>query len=201
MPPPSEITSLLELIESALRGSIIAIVVLIFLIMLVAIIITWRISGWKTIVDSNQTSLSNSLKALEENLTKFMEEMRDDVKKIFHALPQDTTKTSSPITLTDLGIEIAKEIKANEVVEKRAKLFISRATDMPPYEIQEMCFNYVEDELINDSDIQEDYRNLLDTRVKTSAFQHGLEVNQVLRVIGVLLRDKVLEAKGLALPD
>ncbi len=201
MPPTSEIISLLELIESALRGSIIAIVVLVFLIMLVAIFITWKIAGWKTLVDSNQTFLSNSLKTLEENLTKFMEEMREDVKKIFHALPQDTTKMSSPITLTDLGKQIAEEIKAKEVVEDRAETFISRASDMPPYEIQEMCFKYAEDELINDPNIREEYQFPLDVRVKTSAYKHGLEVSQVLKVIGVLLRDKVLEAKGFDLPD
>ena len=57
-----------------------------------------------------------------------------------------------------------------------------------PYEIQEKCFDYVRHEYRPPDEVE--------TRIKTCAYDHGIKRGQVLDVLAVELRDKLLAMKS-----
>ena len=84
----------------------------------------------------------------------FMEEIREDIKEIrknildiFKRLPPAPVITQSPMHLSDFGKEIAKQINAEEWAGQLAPALKKRAEGKQPYEIQELCSNYVQKEV------------------------------------------------------
>ena len=69
------------------------------------------------------------------------------------------------------------------------------------FDIQAYCFRYAEEILLEDEDFIEAIREKWEALIKESAFRHGLDTQQVTKVIGVMLRDRVLKERGIALPD
>ena len=55
---------------------------------------------------------------------------------------------------------------------------------MQPYDIQEFCRQYLRDEFNPDRD--------LELKIKATAFENGIDRHQVLDVLAVELRDKLL---------
>lgn len=133
----------------------------------------------------------------------FVKEIREDIKKILLRMgPEPATSPGSPIELTKLGNEIAEEIKAVEIVDailEKSTLF--RVTGDNAFDIQTYCFNYAADSLLQDNNFTEAIREKWENMIKESAFRHGLNTDQITKVIGVMLRDRVLRKKGIDLPD
>ena len=57
----------------------------------------WRGGAWYGSVNTDRA-----------NFKEFMKEVREDLKKILQRLPERTTASSSPVTLTDYGKTIAE---------------------------------------------------------------------------------------------
>lgn len=141
--------------------------------LLAIIALFFRIGVWKGGVDSDR-----------ETFKGFMNEIRNDIKQILKRLPPDTVRGDSPLQLTDLGKKVAKEIQASDWVKKVALTITSEDAGKHPYEVQEFCLEYVKREKVLSEDMQE--------KVKTSAFENGIQKEQVLRVLAVELRDQLL---------
>ncbi len=157
---------------------------------IILIVITVIATNWITKVNASRSTLA-----------EFIKEIRDDIKKIFDRLPAPTIASQSPIRLTDLGREIAEEIKVREWVSECADRLHGRIESKSAYDIQEFCFQYAKQELIGD--LEEGIISLINSEdIKTSAYNHGLELKQVLEVVGVMLRDEMLKRSGIAMsPD
>lgn len=119
----------------------------------------------------------------------------DWLKKI-HGLAEDylgngkTRASSSPITLTPLGKEIAAQIKAEEWIGSYAAERLSYVEGMTPYRIQEDAFRFAEEELL--SRLAKDNKDLF-IDIERCAFERGIDVGQVMKAVGVVLRDRLLE--------
>ncbi len=156
---------------------------------IILIVITVIATNWITKVNASRSMLA-----------EFIKEIRDDIKKIFERLPTPTVASQSPIRLTDLGSEIAEEIKVREWVSECAERVHDRIESKSAYDIQELCFQYAKQELTEDlkngmiPSINSEY-------IKTSAYNHGLELKQVLEVFGVMLRDEMLNRLGIEIPS
>ena len=116
-------------------------------------------------------------------LERFMDEIRTDIKKIFEKLPASTVAGESPSQLTDLGKKVSEEIQASDWAKETAPAVAFEVTGKHPYEVQEFCLEYVKKEDILSEEMQ----------VKTSAFENGIQKEQVLRVLAVELRDNLLQ--------
>ena len=136
---------------------------------------------WEGSVNAKIESFEKFAKDIREEL----KEIRDDVKKIFERLPAKATASLSPVRLTDLGKKVSKEIKASNWVEKVIHLAIPQVKGKDHYDIQEFCFEYVEQESVLTEKMNE--------RVKFSAYDNGIEKRQVLRVLAIELRDALFE--------
>lgn len=99
-------------------------------------------------------------------------------------------KTASPKQLTDLGNEIASEIKALELVTSNIsaleELIGFNGIDNP-YDLQAACFDIAQKEL---SEIIG--KEALE-KIKQTAFDRGMTLELIFRVISFVLRDHLIE--------
>ena len=130
-----------------------------------------------------------SVNKITKDMPVFMSELRDDIKKILSWLPPALVTRASPLRLTALGEKIAREIDAMEWAKGMSQSLIEDARDREPFEIYEMCKNYV------DNDKHVPNREFLRS-VNVSAYEAGIDVSGVNEVLAVVLRDQLLSELG-----
>ena len=128
---------------------------------------------WKGKVDSDRASFK-----------VFMTEVRNDIKEILRRLPSHTITGSSPLRLTELGKSISKRLDAPALAQDLVPLLQERIKGKTPYEIQEMCFDYIRHEYKPPDEVE--------ALIKTCAYDNGIDHGQVVDVLAVELRDKLL---------
>lgn len=176
-------TQLSRIIGAFFQENLIAILFLGIVILLVA---TWWLATWRTRDNADHQAL-----------VEFMKEIREKVERIFERLPAATTRTGSPTTLTDLGREIAQEIKVAQWVPQYAREHLSALRGANPYEVQKACPYHARTFLENHLS-KAKMGDTVDA-MKMSAFQHGVSLEQVQDVAGIALRDEVLTLLNLSL--
>ncbi|MEG9861724.1 MAG: hypothetical protein V6Z81_04380 [Parvularculales bacterium] len=98
-------------------------------------------------------------------------------------------QSKSPLALTESGQNIASTIGADTIADAyMEQVAISR--EMNPYEIQVTCFDFAEKSLISKLDAK------TKTKIETEAFERGLEVENILKIIAIVIRDKFLSQRG-----
>ena len=127
---------------------------------------------WKGKVDSDRASFK-----------EFMTEVRNDIKELLRR-SSHTLAGSSPLRLTDLGKSISERLDAPALAQDLAPLLQERIEGKTPYEIQEMCFDYIRHQYNPPDEV--------DTLIKTCAYDNGIDRGQVVDVLAVELRDKLL---------
>ena len=125
-------------------------------------------------------------------LRDFMREVRDDIKAILSRLPLPEATKTSPLRLTDFGKTLSDGIAGAEWANRIADEVASQVAGMEPYEIHEFSFAYVEDDL-NPSDSEE-------KAMRRTAYEQGARMKQILRVLAIELRDKLLARVSLEPP-
>ena len=132
--------------------------------------VVYGIGEWTGNVNSDRKSFKT-----------FMKDIRKKIDEILERLPPRTETAASPIRLTDFGLRISEQVRATELARELAHRLRARVEGLEDYDIQETCLTFVENEY---EPIPE-----VDARIKKVAFDNGLERRQVLRVIGLELRD------------
>ena len=133
---------------------------------------------WKGKVDEAQSTFKTALDA-------FMEEIRADIKGILARMGPATSTSGSPITLTDLGRKISERLDAGAIADSLVPKIRARVSGMQPYEIQELCFDYIRGSEFKPTDD-------VNALIMQCAFDNGLNRDQVLDVIAIELRDRLL---------
>ena len=123
-----------------------------------------------------------------DRFNKFIKEVRDDIKTILSRIPPSVVVGSSPLRLTELGEKISKEIHAKEWAKEIANDLIESVKDKQPYEIQETCIQYIDDDFDPDDD--------LNIKLNASAYENGVPKEQLMKVLAIELRDRLLELIG-----
>ena len=139
--------------------------------------------------------------------TDFIKEIRDEIKEIraeingiFRRLSPAVVISESPLKLSALGKQIAEDINVQDWIDKiklDTKDMVSEE-NIDAYEVQKKCFEYANEDLL--ADVME-IDVSLGKRMKDSAYNHGLEIGHVQKVVAVVLRDKILKELGLTLKD
>ena len=118
-------------------------------------------------------------------VTGFMAEIRADIKNLLRRTGSAAVASDSPLRLTDLGSGIAAELDATSWAKRIADGLRDRMVGKRPYEIQEFCFEYVSSDEFRPSD---DFT----VAIKTCAYDHGIDDDQVRTVLAIALRDELL---------
>ncbi len=86
----------------------------------------------------------NGLKTDRERFNKFIDKVERKLEEIFESITDLRLKTNpatqkkSPISLTELGEKVSKEIEGESVSEELAKKLSGETTDLNAYEIQQI---------------------------------------------------------------
>ncbi len=103
----------------------------------------WKVPVWKTKIEKNIEHIKENLDKLEKKYEKIHD-------MLFGAVGYQLVRISSPLTLTDFGTEISKQISADEIAGKYANKLLPETKDLNAYQVQEYCFNYCKEDLLND---------------------------------------------------
>ena len=116
-----------------------------------------------------------------------MQEIRDDIKKIFHRLPPPVAQSASPVSLTDYGRQLAEQLHAAEWAMETAPNVLDKVREMKAFQVHEFCKGYA-DGLRIDSD----------PLVFSRAYEHGITDEHMRIVLAIVLRDELIKITGIA---
>ena len=133
---------------------------------LVVFALVWKASAWKTVVDG------------------FMKDIGKKVDKLLNRLPEPTTAPGSPRKLTDFGAGIAREVKAFHWAKTVSRRHAAEVRGKTPYEIDELSKKFVTDTFERSASFTQ--------RLSHCAYEHGIEISEVIKVVEVVLREEFL---------
>ena len=138
-----------------------------------------KFSRWTAVVDADRNQFR-----------EFIREIRDDIKEIFKRLPgEPVEKVTSPISLTDYGKELSQFINASKIADIQITKVKKAVENFNAYQIQEYCFSFSKDDLVNE--LKANHADLYN-KIHEVAFEQGIDVEKLTRVIALELRDKIL---------
>jgi len=137
--------------------------------------VIYRVSKW-----------AGSVNADRAHCKEFMQKIEGRLEQIFLRLPSPkTVGTKSPLRLNDLGEKIWTEIDASEWIDRFANIVQESVKSKEAYEIQELSFEYADD--------NKNYSDDELSQIKRLAYENGISDFDVHRVLGIKLRDKLLK--------
>ena len=145
-------------------------------------IVTLLVKGGMWIGSVN-ARLDNTQSRLD-TIEALIQEIRRDLRTLFRRLPTSTTTEDSPLRLTDLGKTISEDIGAVPWAIELATELRPQVAGRRPDEIHEFCFEYVYHQFHPDKD--------LDRAIGMAACENGIDRTEVLDVLAVELRDRLL---------
>jgi len=125
-----------------------------------------------------------------------LEQIRNDLDELRHimfdrlGIPLIVSK--SPLRLTKLGRTVSVEVGASAWVARVTPVLKDQIEGKDAYEIQDLCFGYVE----NTNQYLDDERRA----IQSTAYHRGLEAKEIRRVLAIELRDQLLKEAGLEAP-
>ena len=136
----------------------------------------WKIATWKANVDSDRSTFKSTLES-------FMKEIRDDIKGMLSRLPPPSlVKTNSPLSLSDFGKKVAKDMDAYKWAAELAPSLIDEVKGMAPFQIDEFAAKYSQSRLT-------DYWEGV---VAATAYDTGLSRDDIRVALHITLRDQLL---------
>ena len=111
--------------------------------------------------------------------------IREDIKDILSRLPSDGLNKTSPVHLTELGKEIVAEFEEFNWMVPAIDTSWDFVSQKSSYEIQEYCINLMT--------VQYSPSSAMDVKIYDCAFKYGMTRRQVLEILAIALRDKMLE--------
>ncbi len=147
-----------------------------------------RIGEYKNKVDNNCTDISD--------LKKEGKEVRDKVIACETSLKEREPlgRRKSPVALTDRGTKVLNESGGKDFVDANFTELSSKVEAKEPktsYDVQEAAKQVIDE-------VREDDRM---NPLKEYLFKEGLEIGDLVFVLGTYLRDKILESKKWAMED
>lgn len=137
---------------------------------------------------------------------KSLEDMRDTVIRLDtkveliykNTIPMKLVQSQSPISLTDLGKTISEKIQVEKILGRNLSQLSSAVDAKGPknaYDIQMASMQVAKEKmlsLLNESEL---------ALIKQEAFQRGIVVEDMADIFGVLLRNHILQQKGLPIAE
>ncbi len=131
-------------------------------------------------------SFENVISGFKKSLEDSMKEIQVNINKIFLALPSQNpaVSSSSPLRLTELGQSISEFLNAKAWAKSESNKIPAHTRKIHPYEIQQFCFDYVDDFVFLDD---------FTRKMQQCAYEKGTTVIEVKKVLAIELRDFMLE--------
>ena len=115
---------------------------------------------------------------------EFMDEIREDIKKILSRLPLYPVSQDSPLRLNELGEEIASELGLAKWARESANQHLGAVQSLKPFEVQDYCYDFLTTSFVPTLEQE--------TMIKECAYENGLKREQVIDVFVIVLRDHLI---------
>jgi len=115
------------------------------------------------------------------SVSKFLDEIRSDIKKILEQQVPVPVRGNSPAHLTDYGRKMAKFLQADEWAVRIAAAVENEVVNREPFRIEEFSRSYVKS-LLDPS---------MEELVSACAYEFGADKDAVKSVLWVVLRDEL----------
>ena len=135
---------------------------------------------WVGQVETGLNSLTKTIDRLDASLR----ELGADVKTLLRWQDSPTVGGKSPLSLTEIGKKVSDALNMPDMAERLAPSLKSRVEGMLPYDIQEFCFVYIRDEYQPGAEDEK--------RIKDCAYDNGLDRDDVMDALAIILRDKLI---------
>lgn len=146
----------------------------------------WKVPVWKTKIESDIENIKEKIKGLESKYEKIY-----DI--LVGIAGEPLVKRTSPLTLTDFGNEISEQIGAADIAKIYAEKLSANTKNLNAYQVQEYCFHYCEEKLLDD--LKENNPSQYES-IHAAAFDNGMEIEKITRVVGIKLRDAIFSITG-----
>ena len=147
-------------------------------------------------VDKLETSvdkLESSVGKLENSVGKLSEKVNEIYGVIINKFGRTIDQADSPVILSDYGKDLYNRIDAEKIVDRYAERLLQETKGMNAYQIQEHCFLFSKDNLLED--LEKNDKESFET-VSDVAYMEGIDLEKIMRVVGIPLRDRVLSMQG-----
>ena len=143
--------------------------------------------------DTDRDTFQKGAAEDRKRFREILDEIREDIKKIFRRLPPVEATGSSPLRLTDLGHAISTDVGGVAWAIRTAPDLEDQVEGMEAFEIQRFCFDHIAE--------ADKFDDAMRRAILKSAYERGVREEQVLRVLAIELRDKLLALAGLEAPE
>ena len=159
----------------------------------------------KTIIDNQDkicTKLENKVDDVNRlffDLLKDIAIIKGSIESLQKSSHENLTQSNSPISLTKKGLEEVNKHNLNSIVDNNWNTIYEHlekdVTCKNPYDIQTYCIEtaFAEPEKFF---TEEDF-----LKIKSIAFKNGYALMSYTNILGVLIRDKYFEQKGINVED
>jgi len=168
----------------------------VFVLMLILVILVWmiyHIGRYREIFGSHSKKLEN-IDGFGDRMVK----LETTVNLIYmNTNPRKMVEAHSPLSLSVEGKKAAEVIHADKILERiHAKLeaFVEESKPKNAYDIQVASLKSTSKilDLLNEEELN---------KIKDYAFQQGLRLEDLLPIFGVLLRNIILDERGIPIAD
>ena len=150
------------------------------------VFLLWKVPVWKT-------SIEHRLTAVEKAVEDFSGKMNEVHSAIINKYGRAVDQVGSPVVLTEYGKDLYQKIDAEKIVNKYADRLLQETKNMNAYEVQEHCFGFCKEKLLGELKHQDEVSF---EKISAVAYEEGIELEKITRVIGISLRDQVLSMQG-----
>ena len=143
---------------------------------------------WRGQVDSDRDKFKNFMTEVGRKIDR-IQEKTDRIQENVHELMRVTrsvSKPGSPLTLTELGKKVSNCLKSKDIIQNMEPILSDRVHEKQPYEIHDICFDYVQDELQPSPEME--------VAIRSCAYENGVKYDDVLEVMAIELRDRLLQS-------
>lgn len=160
----------------------------VFGVLCLCFLVVWKISHFMT--------KFSSIEKLESSIDTIKEDMQyiKGFIQLFKETNNPLAKRQSPVSLTEAGVSVSKELDIEQMVIKRwdkikSDVFKQLKNDCKPYDIQVESFKIGDKYQKYITDYELDL-------IKDHAFRAGFNLDVYNLLFGIIIRDKILTDKG-----
>ena len=153
----------------------------------------WKVPTWKAGIEHRLTNVEKSVDKLENSVDKLSGKVNEIYGIIINKFGRDVDQADSPVILSDYGKDLYNRIDAEKIVDRYAERLLQETKGMNAYQIQEHCFLFSKDNLLED--LEKNDKESFET-VSDVAYMEGIDLEKIMRVVGIPLRDRVLSMQG-----
>ena len=180
---------------------------------ILSIVIIFGIIAWFVTMNSKLKDLEDVRKNAQGLLRglESIEEIREKINVLIgrvNALSDEVAasrgkgiyRSDSPVSLSEYGESLSKKIDVKSITDRYKEQLTKRAKkrEMNAYQIQQICFDFAQNQI--PKDLEENSKEQYD-QLANVAFNEGIQIGDLMRVLGLILRDKVLEACDISVSD